>query len=195
MRPQGCPSDLERRRLRAVQLVNEGESPTVIARILGVSVRSVHRWHVQAATGGLLAKRVPGRPPRLSDHQLRHLESLLLKGATTYGWCNQLWTGARVASLIRRYFGIQYHPDYVVRLLRKRLNWTSQRPQKHARECNDAEVERWTTVERPRILREARERCAHIALLDESGFLHRSRGSTHAGAVRANANSGLLGSA
>lgn len=157
--------------MRAVQLVGQGESPTVVARILGVCTRSVHRWRTMASKGGLLAKHACGRPRRLSDEQMQQLEMLLHQGALAYGWCNQLWTGARVAALIRRYFGVQHHPDYVVRLLKQRLGWTSQKPQKHARECNDTGVERWITEEWPRILREARERGAHVALLDESGFL------------------------
>lgn len=171
MRPNGCPKELERRRIRAVRLVEEGESPTVIARILGVSTRSIRRWRTMVANGGLIAKPAAGRPPRLCDEQLRQLEALLGQGAPHFGWCNQLWTGARVAAVIQNYFGVQYHPDYVVRLLKQRLHWTSQKPQKHARECNDQEVERWITEEWPRILLQARERGAHVALLDESGFL------------------------
>lgn len=43
-RPYGTAAELERRRTRAVQLLEQGESPTTIARILGVHVTSVHRW-------------------------------------------------------------------------------------------------------------------------------------------------------
>src|SRR5206468_2316928 len=49
--------------------------------------------------------------------------------------------------------------------------WTSQKPQKRARECNDEEVERRIATEWPRIVHQAVERGAHLALLDESGFL------------------------
>ena len=44
MRPKGNAEELERRRRRAVQLMREGESPTLIARILGVSRQSLYRW-------------------------------------------------------------------------------------------------------------------------------------------------------
>lgn len=157
--------------MRAVHVIDQGESPTVVARILGVSARSVHRWRTMASKDGLVAKHASGRPRRLCDEQMQQLERLLHQGALAYGWCNELWTGARVAALIRRYFGVHYDPDYVVRLLKERLGWTSQKPQKHARECDDTGVERWISEEWPRIVREARERGAHVALLDESGFL------------------------
>jgi transposase len=171
MRPPGSPEELERRRTRAVQLLEQGESPTVVGRIMGVSTRSLRRWRFLSHSEGLQAKAARGRRRRLCDEQLGRLETLLNEGAIAHGWCNPLWTAARVAVLIRRYFGIQYHPEHVRKLLKQRLHWTSQRPQKHARECKDPEVERWIGEEWPRIVRQARERGAHLALLDESGFL------------------------
>jgi hypothetical protein len=76
-----------------------------------------------------------------------------------------------VALWIERHFGIQYHPEQVRKLWKQRLHWTSQKPQKHARERNDQEVERWIAEDWPRVLRQAVPRRAHLALLDESGFL------------------------
>jgi hypothetical protein len=99
------------------------------------------------------------------------LETLLQQGAVAHGWPNQLWTAARVAVLIRRHFAVPYHPEHVRKLLKQRLGWTSQKPQKHARECNDKEVERWIADDWPRIIRQAYQRGARLALLDESGFL------------------------
>jgi hypothetical protein len=73
--------------------------------------------------------------------------------------------------MIDRQFGLRYHPDHVRKLLRSRLGWTSQKPQKRARERNVKEVERWIADDWPRIIRQAFGRRARIALLDESGFL------------------------
>src|SRR5206468_7130508 len=71
----------------------------------------------------------------------------------------------------RRHFGVEYHPDYVLRLVRRRLGWTCHKPQRRARRRDDKEVERWKADEFPRILREAFRREAHVAFLDESGFM------------------------
>jgi transposase len=155
-----------------VQLVNAGESPTVVARILGVRATSVHRWRRLArGADGLTARPAFRLPPRLTDDQLAVLEALLQQGARAHGWPNQLWTAARVAVVIHRHFGIDYHPEHVRKVLKQRLHWTSQKPQKRARERNTKEVERWIADEWPRILRQAFQRRARIALLDESGFL------------------------
>jgi transposase len=172
MRPVGTAAELERRRRHAVGLLQRGESPTLVARILGVSRPTLYRWKRQARTpGGLSARPHPGPAPRLSDDQLRELGGLLRQGAKAHGWHNQLWTAARVAQLIRRRFGVSLHPDHVRRFLRARLGWTSQKPQRQARERDEDGIARWLREEFPRIVADARGRAAHLVFLDESGFL------------------------
>lgn len=151
--------------------LERGESPTAIARVLGVHVSSVHRWRRLAAAGALGAVGHPGPTPLLDDSQLRRLERLLLQGAKRHGWHNDLWTAARVASLIRRHFGVSYHPEHVRKILRRRLGWTSQKPRRKARERDGKEIERWKADELPRIFREAFARKAHAVFLDEGGFM------------------------
>ena len=172
MRSKGTAAELERRRRRAVALVEQGEAPAVVARIFGVTRSSLHRWRRMARQGhDLAAKPVPGAKRRLTDTQLQELEGLLDQGAPAHGFPNELWTSARVAQVIRRHFGVPYHSDYVRRLLLRRLGWTCHKPQRRARQRNDKEVERWKADEFPRILREAWRRKAHVAFLDESGFM------------------------
>jgi transposase len=171
-RPLGTAAELERRRRRAVQLVDNGESPSTVARILGVHETTIHRWRRLARTdAGLNARPHPGPTPRLSDTQLLQLEALLLQGAEYHGWPNQLWTADRVAALVQRHFGITYHAEHLRKVLRDRLDWTSQKPQLRAREHNDKEVERWKADEFPRIVREAWERSAQLIFLDEAGLM------------------------
>src|SRR3954470_2790859 len=100
-RPIGTAEELERRRRRAVTLADSGESPSTIARILGVHETSVHRWRRLARQPqGLAARPLPGPTPRLSDEQLLRLEALLLQGAKHHQWDNNLWTAECVAVLI-----------------------------------------------------------------------------------------------
>jgi transposase len=171
-RPIGTAAELERRRRRAVALLEQGESPSTIARVLGVHETSVHRWRRHARNGpGLDAKPHPGRKPRLSAQQWAEVEQLLLLGARHHGWPNELWTAARVASLIERHFGVRYHPEHVRSVLHQRLRWSSQKPQRRAKEQNEKEVERWIGDEFPRIVRDAYRRKAHLIFLDEAGFM------------------------
>jgi transposase len=172
-RPIGTPEELERRRRRAIALVQQGERPTVVARFLGVDRSSLFRWRQRAAEGpeALAAQPHPHRPCRLSDAQLIELEECLCQGAQAHGWPNALWTTARVAEVIRRKFGVGFHHDYVGRFLRERLNWTPQKPRRRARERDEAAILDWQTKEFPRIALEAQQRDAHLVFLDESGFM------------------------
>jgi transposase len=126
---------------------------------------------LDSVVAGLGAKPHKGPTPRLNDEQLARLEALLLEGADKHGWPNNLWTADRVAYLIDRHFGVAYHAEHVRKILKQRLDWTSQKPQLRAREQNDKEVERWKDDEFPRILRDAWRREAHLIFLDEAGFM------------------------
>jgi transposase len=170
-RPLGTAAELERRRRRAVELMEQGESPATIARILGTDRSSLYRWRAAAqAPAGLTAKPHPGPTPRLSNDQWHQLERLLEQGAKAHGWPNQLWTAARVAALVRRHFGVSYHPDHLRRALRTRLGWTSQKPRRKAKERDDDGIARWLREDFPRIVQQTWERSAYLVLLDESGF-------------------------
>ena len=88
----------------------------------------------------LAAKPHPGRTPGLHADQLKRLEELLLLGAKKHGWRTELWTADRVAVLIERHFGITYHPEHVRKILKFRLQWTSQKPQRKAKERDDEAI-------------------------------------------------------
>ncbi len=163
-------SELERRRKRAVEAVREGQKASTVAKVLGVDRGSVYRWLRQALIPGGLDAKPLRREPGLSDAQLRQLQALLLQGAGRHGWPNDLWTAARVREVIRRHFGVAYHPEHVRKVLKRRLGWSSQRPQRKARERDEDAIRRWQAEEFPRIVREARRRDAHLVFLDESCF-------------------------
>jgi transposase len=153
MRPEGSPEELERRRMRAQALLEQGLQPVVVAQRLGVDRRSVRRWKAAARRGGspaLAARPAPGRPPKLEHRRHPRLEKLLLGGAQAAGFANDLWTCPRIAHLIKREFGVQYHVDHVGRLLRS-LGWTPQRPARRARERDEAQIQHWIKVDWPRI--------------------------------------------
>lgn len=170
MKPTLTALEREHRRKRAVQAVREGQRPALVAKVLGVERGSVYRWlRMDRQSGGLDPKPLQ-RLPRLSDRQLQDLETLLLQGASQHGWPNDLWTAARVTVVLHRHFSISYHPEHVRKILKRRLGWTSQKPQTKAKERDDDAIRRWAVDEFPRILTAAQERNAHLLFLDESCF-------------------------
>ncbi len=145
MRPFGSPEELERRRLRALDMLQQGLGPSEIARTLGVDRRSVRRWRARMekeGPGGLTAHRASGRPALLSNAQKKKLERLLRKGAQSAGYETDLWTCPRIAEVIGSRLGVHYHVDHVCRLLHK-LGWSPQRPQRKAMERDEEGIRQW----------------------------------------------------
>ena len=153
MRTPGTPEELERKRRRAVELVEQGEKLADVRRILGVSKTALKNWRRAVREQGLdaLAAKPRHVPKRLTGEQFARLGEELKKGSVFHGWANELWTGTRVATLIQRLFGVTYTPDHVRVLLRETLGWTSQKPERRGRERNEEEIEHWRTEEFPRI--------------------------------------------
>ena len=153
MRPKGSAAELESRRLLAGQLILEGREVGEIVEILGVSVSSVKRWRRAVEKGGmdaLKAKPHPGRTPRLNTKQKRQLVEILLAGPRKAGYQNDFWTCRRIAAIVAQRFHVEYHPDYIGRMLHN-LGWTCQMPEQRAREADDAAMTRWRKRDWPRI--------------------------------------------
>ncbi|MGO9604505.1 MAG: helix-turn-helix domain-containing protein [Candidatus Binataceae bacterium] len=95
MRPVGSGKRLERRRLRAIALLEQGQAPVEVARLLGVDRRSVRRWNAayrRQGAQGLAARPAPGRPSKLSARQRRQLLRILRRGAVASGFESDVWT-------------------------------------------------------------------------------------------------------
>lgn len=145
MRPVGSAAELERRRRRAVRLLQAGHSLSTVARMVGAAVSAVWQWRESWRRGGaagLQAKPTPGRPPRLTPRQRQRLPRLLALGARRYGYPNDLWTTRRIAALIEREFRVGYHPAQVSRILAQ-LGWSYQKPERRALERNEAAITHW----------------------------------------------------
>jgi transposase len=153
MRPPGTPAQLEKRRRRAVQLLESGKSLSAAARQVGASVSSVWRWweaYQRDGPTGLRPIPAPGRPARLSEHQKRKLVTLRGRGALRAGYQTDLWTLPRVAELIHQHFGVRYHASHVWKVL-TRLGWSCQKPERRAVERDEPAIARWKQDEWPRI--------------------------------------------
>jgi transposase len=112
----------EWRRLRAWDLHEQGWSGKAIAEALTASQAAVSMWLTRARAGGVEALRrhpPPGAPPTLTAAQRAHLPDLLAQGAEWYGFVGDIWTTTRVAAVIKRVFGVSYHPAHVSRLVRQ----------------------------------------------------------------------------
>ena len=152
-RPRRDFSGMEQRRMRAARLFSQGVAQADVARQLGVSRQAAHVWFVAWRRNGkkaLVAAGRAGRKPRLSASQLKRVEKALLKGPRANGLDADLWSLPRIAEVIARVTGVQYHPGHVWRIMRA-LGWSAQKPQAKARERNETIIHHWNTRTWPRI--------------------------------------------
>src|SRR5438132_1200432 len=103
MRTVGTPSELERRRLLAVQRVCEGYTAVEVADFLAVDPGTVRRWFAsfrREGAVGLAAHPVSGRPRKLASTQEKIVRRWLADNPLDHGFATELWTAPRLRLLI-----------------------------------------------------------------------------------------------
>ena len=157
---------LERRRLKAARLLQQGCSEAETARKVGVHRQSVSRWARQLAAGGREALRrspLRGRKPRLSEADRGRIIAGLKRGPEALGYETGLWTSWRVADLIERECGVRYTNVHVWRILGQ-LGWSCQRPVGRALERNEKAIRHWKQVRWPELKKTPKNKAARSSL-------------------------------
>jgi transposase len=171
---------LEVLRLRAVDQVQAGAHPEQVAAALGLHRKTVYGWLTKFREGGrdaLVAKPVPGRPPKLSGAQIARLyEWIVGSDPAQFSFEFALWTREMVRQVIRREFQISLSVVSVGRLLRT-MGLSPQRPLYRAYQQNPEAVQRWKDEQFPAIRTQAKAEGATIYFADEAGV----RSDYHAG--------------
>src|ERR1019366_4882535 len=128
--PAGVRRDfeaLERRRMKAAELLRQGVSQREVARRLGVHRQSVIRWARRLAhsgEAGLKKAGRAGRKPRLSGAQLKQIEHALKRGPEALGYATGLWTASRVSGLSERPHRVRtWAPRGQTPVLQYHFNW------------------------------------------------------------------------
>jgi transposase len=153
MRTKGSATELEARRRRAAEYFQAGESLRTVADRFGVNLSSAKRWKRAWSKGGvdaLSAKPHPGGVSKLTIEQRDALVDLVVAGPLAAGFKTDLWTCERIATLIRRQFGVAYHRGHLARMLHE-LGFSPQKPRTIAREQDAEVVDRWRREDWPRI--------------------------------------------
>lgn len=156
----------EGRRLRAWELYQQGRPQNKIAEALGVTEGAVSQWISKGKTQGPEALRhrpSPGAPPKLTREQRAQLPTLLAKGAEAFGFRWQVWTAARIAAVIKREFGVSYHPTHCGRLL-KAIKHSRQKPETRASQRDEQAILIWKEHRAAELKKRLKRRSAPLSL-------------------------------
>jgi len=130
-----------------------GHSPYEIAEIEGVTAWSVYRWkemYENEGSDGLSAKPQSGSSTKLPEEDIAALADLLQQGPQAHGFETDRWTLDRIRAVIKKEFDVSVGRTTAWRYM-QRLDWSCQKPQRRARERDEAAVEEWLTETVPAI--------------------------------------------
>lgn len=159
-RPVGTQQELEARRRLAVALLELGHSASEVADVVGVAPESVCRWkemYDEQGSVGLNAKPHVGPSMKLSEEHFPALADLLQQGPQAHGFETDRWTLDRIRVVIEKEFGVAVSRTTAWRYM-QRIDWSCQKPQRRARERDEAAVEKWLNETVPALKKSATER-------------------------------------
>ena len=110
-------------RLHGVLLVAQGMTCPEVSRLLGDAPRSVEYWvrrFEARGLGGLVEGQRSGRPPRLSEAQLREVDRVLRQAPRDLGLTGTLWDGKTLSAWIEQRFQVRLQVRQCQRLFRQR---------------------------------------------------------------------------
>ena len=167
------PKTLEEIRTRAVQRVQDGESPETVIKTLGFSRACIYNWLARYRAGGwhgLKTGNRSGRPKKLSgDHMAWIYRTVVDKDPLQLKFSFALWTRAMIGVLIKRQFGLKLSDASVGRLLHQ-LGLSCQKPLFRAYQKNPQAITQWKQTIFPEIKKRAKKVGATIYFQDESGL-------------------------
>jgi transposase len=159
-------------RKQAVAAVQRGESPELVARVMGISRAAIYGWLALYRQGGweqLDARKRGGRPPKLDGRALRWIyDTVTMKNPLQLKFEFALWTAPMVATLINEKFHVRLSRSSVSRLLNQ-MGLSAQRPMWRAYQQDPEAVDRWLKEQFPKIKALARRFKADIYFGDEAG--------------------------
>ena len=145
MRPHGTPQELEKRRRRAVRLLNQGHTYDSVAKEVEASISSLVRWHQayrKKGRSGLKSKPHLGPQPMFPAHKKKSLARILVKGPLEAGYSTDLWTLKRIGQVIHKHFHVRYCTGSLWNLMDS-LGWSCQKPTKKAKERREGAIRYW----------------------------------------------------
>lgn len=137
---------LEELRIRAVREVQNGESPEVIAKAIGINRTTIYDWLAKYRAGGwgaLKSRPTPGAKPKIDGKKMQWIfDTVTQKNPQQMKFEFALWTREMIQKLIQDKFKIKLSLKAVGRIL-SQLGLTCQKPLYSAIQKDESLVKAW----------------------------------------------------
>ena len=111
------------RRAQAVREVVKGQRLQTVSDTLSFTYSALRKWvqrFAQEGPQGLLDRRRPGRPPKVTCELAQHLNRLVDQDPLQHGSSHSQWSCQELATVFTRQTGIQLSRESVREVLKKR---------------------------------------------------------------------------
>jgi len=160
------------RRLSVLVMIGERIELVIILAVWNVSQQTVYTWlneFVLKRWKGLVYRKAPGRPARLTKTQKRQLSKWIEAGPEACGYPTGCWTSVLIQDLIYQKFHVLYNRFYVCELLHN-LGHSYQKARFVSDHLDEEARQRWMKEEWPKILSQAKQLGAPVFFGDEASF-------------------------
>jgi transposase len=178
------PTALKSKNIQAYRMAmaliwyDEGRGINEIAKLLGVSFKTVASWILKFMSKGIdwvtgRHYQGRGRKEKLTKAQQKQLHDMIASGPEAHGFSSGIWNSVMIAELILLKFSVFYNLNYLPSLLKK-LGLSYQK----ARFISDRQEEEkyeqarkvWLEATLPALIKRAREENAVVLFGDEVSF-------------------------
>jgi transposase len=159
-------------RIASILSFAEGYSVNQVAEIFRVTIGAVYKWlknYIAYGLSGIIDKKIPGRPSKLTKKQRRKLANLIDKGPEAYGFTSACWRSPMIQEIILVEFGKFYSARYLSQLL-KNMGYSYQKAAFVAAKQDEEKRAAWLADIWPSILKRAKDKKGYILFGDEASF-------------------------
>lgn len=159
---------------RAVENYGRGKmSALSIAKLLGVSRETVHRWWRTKKARKSLTRRhnsLAGRQPKINSENAQEILRILKKPAVDYGYETEFWTTLRIQQVVRKVLQLMISRMAIHRTLKK-YGQSYRKPEtRYYNKNKDSKMVEWKAKTVPQIRRIVKKYGAILYFQDESNI-------------------------
>lgn len=157
-------------RANAVNAHLNGQSVDSISEMFGIHRATVYRWIDKYNESKSLKRSVnpgSGRPPILSNQQIKKLTKLILSPASKYGYETDFWTIRRIIEIAKRYLNVKISKTTMYEMLYNE-NYSYKKPEKRYYEADEDEQNEWIKRIIPKIKKCVKKHKGILYFEDES---------------------------